>query len=139
MKFLGVLGMCNDTSAIIDFAVRGETSAYPLLGTGRYLNHIFNYFLALKEVIQGKPNMKSALFDLNKLIKAIAEMPTDIHVAPSTIEDTAARFCATHSNCIFQKTEESKEIMKEMANRVKQYSENTGLGTNTCLNDASQN
>jgi len=73
----GVLGMCNDTSAIIDFAVRGETSAYPLLGTGRYLNHIFNYFLALKEVIQGKPNMKSALFDLNKLIKAITEMPTD--------------------------------------------------------------
>ena len=33
----GVLGVCNDTAALVDFAVRGETNMYPLLSTGRYL------------------------------------------------------------------------------------------------------
>mmetsp|Transcript_11117 Transcript_11117/g.25852 ORF Transcript_11117/g.25852 Transcript_11117/m.25852 type:complete len:689 (+) Transcript_11117:234-2300(+) len=39
----GVLGVCNDTAAVIDRAIRGETNMYPLIATGRFLMHIAKF------------------------------------------------------------------------------------------------
>jgi hypothetical protein len=118
----GILGMCNDSATIIDYAIRGETSAYPLLATGRYLNHIFNYLVDLKNGLKNDPEMGKAVVDLKKLIKSSVEMPTDLHISPSTISDCASRFCATYSKCTFQMTEDSKAVMTEMAEKYKDYS-----------------
>ena len=117
----GVLGMCNDSATIIDYAIRGKTSAYPLLATGRYLNHIFQYFLELREGLKRYPEMKRAASDLKKLTKATMEMPNDLHVSPSTVSDFAARFCSTYSKPTFQMTEDSKSIVTEVATKVKGY------------------
>lgn len=117
----GVLGMCNDSATIIDYAIRGETTAYPLLATGRYLNHIFNYLVDLKDGLKNDPEMGKAVNDLKKLIKSSVKMPNDLHVSPATITDCAKRFNATYSKCVFQKTEDSKAVMTEAANKYKEY------------------
>ena len=117
----GILGMCNDSSTLIDYAIRGETSSYPLLATGRYLNHIFNYLVSLKEALENDSEMLKTISDLEMLIKASIEMPNDLHISPSTICDSAERFAATYSKCIFKMTGESKVIMANMAAKYKKY------------------
>jgi len=117
----GILGMCNDSSTLIDYAIRGETSSYPLLATGRYLNHIFNYLLSFKEALENDSEMLKTVSDLEMLIKASIEMPNDLHISPSTICDSAERFAATYSKCVFKMTDDSKVIMAKAAEKYKKY------------------
>lgn len=117
----GVLGMCNDSATLIDFALRKETSAYPLLSTGRYLNHIVSYFLKLQEDLRSFPDMTKVVEDIESLIKSTSDLPSDLHIAPSTLVSTAERFIATYPKCTFQLTEDSKEVMREMADKFKRF------------------
>jgi len=117
----GVMGVCNDTTAILDYAVRGETSVYPIVASGRYLNHIFDRFLALKAGLENDPEMKKVMKDVETLIKASIDMPNDLNIYPSTICDTARRMCASNKTCTFQMTKDSKAIFMEMAEKRKNY------------------
>ncbi len=58
----GILRMCNNTFALINFVLRGETSSYLLLSMGRYLNQIVSYLINLRDNLsknlEGKSNLQ---------------------------------------------------------------------------------
>ena len=116
----GVLGMCNDSATLVDYALRGETNSYPLLSTGRYLNHIVDYLINFKEELQSneltKSNLEFAVKDLTALIRSTSHLPSDLHITPVSIIDTAKRYKNSYLP-VFEKTVEAEAILDEIAKR----------------------
>jgi len=112
----GVLGVCNDSAALIDFALRGETNAYPLVSTGRYLGHIVHSMVNLKKKLQDNPHVEEHLVkDLECLIGAASNIDSDIHSSPIAVSSAARRYLATYPKAVFRLSGESRDILKEMA------------------------
>jgi hypothetical protein len=117
----GVLGMCNDSATLIDYALRGKTMSYPLLSTGRYLIHICAYlsklkneFMALRGTLKDE-KLDLVVFDTASLIKSTSTMPSDLHISPSTLIDTFARYDSSYGLPVFQCISDAKVILREMA------------------------
>jgi len=118
----GVLGVCNDTAAIIDFAVRGETNMYPLLSTGRFLMHIAKSLTRFHDGLLRKggdddETMKIEA-DTLRLAFTACNMQSDIHCSPNQMIGAAKRYASNYPNAYFQISEDSQEVMKEIS---KQY------------------
>ncbi|KAL7529545.1 hypothetical protein ACHAXR_004049, partial [Thalassiosira sp. AJA248-18] len=123
----GILGVCNDSSTLIDYALHGKTNAYPLVSTGRYLNHIVSYLIKAKdELSQNKScqdKLEPVICDILSLIKSTSHLPSDLHISPSYMIDTYARFDVTYSLPVFQSIAYAKAILKEMADTAKEYAD----------------
>lgn len=123
----GILGMCNDSATLIDFALRGETNAYPLLSTGRYLNHIVAYLIKMKNELSEKSadgtNLQPALDDILCLIKSTSHLPSDLHISPATLIGTSARYSASYGVPVFQSTADAKAVLREMADMAREFLE----------------
>ena len=124
----GVLGMCNDSATLIDFALRGETMSYPLLSTGRYLIHIVSYlaklkdeFLALRGGTLEDGKLDLVAFDTTSLIKSTSRLPSDLHISPSTLIDTSGRYESSYALPVFQCIADAKVILREMANVAREH------------------
>ena len=119
--------MCNDSSTLIDFALRGETNAYPLLSTGRYLNHTVAYLDKLKDELSEKPTNRAKLqpviTDILCLVKSTSQLPSDLHISPLTLISMSQRYEASYKLSVFQDTADSKNILSEMANTARRYLE----------------
>lgn len=123
----GVLGVCNDTAAIIDFAVRGETNMYPLLSTGRFLMHIAKFLAGFHDGLLANSTskkdvkkMKAAAADTLRLASAACNMQSDIHCSPKQMTGATRRYNANYPTAYFQISEDSKDVMNEIC---EQYSE----------------
>ena len=76
-------------SVLNDFAIRRQRNAYSLLGMGRYLNHIVNYLIKLKDELMsaGVPNsgygskLQPVIKDIMCLIKSTSRLPSDLHIS----------------------------------------------------------
>ncbi|KAL7538789.1 hypothetical protein ACHAXR_010847 [Thalassiosira sp. AJA248-18] len=123
----GILGMCNDSSTLVDFALRGKTNSYPLLSTGRYLNHIVSYLHKLKtELSEKSPDstrLQPVINDIVCLIKSTCQLPSDLHISVSSLIGTSERYDTAYANSVFQSTADAKAILHEMANTAKEYLE----------------
>ncbi|KAL7532870.1 hypothetical protein ACHAWF_004290 [Thalassiosira exigua] len=125
----GILGLCNDSSTLIDFALRGETNAYPLLSTGRYLNHTVSSLIKLqkelasvsKNSMPGQHALEPVLDDILCLIKSTSQLPSDLHISPTTLIETSSRYNATYGVPVFQSIVDTKAILAEMAETAKEY------------------
>jgi len=119
----GVLGVCNDTAAIVDFAVRGQTNMYPLISTGRFLMHtakllgsVHDGLLQNNKGADGKPSkkIKASISDSLRLASAACNMKTDIHCSPKQMIGAARRYSANYPVAYFQISEDSKDVMQEI-------------------------
>jgi len=122
----GILGMCNDSATMIDYALRGTTRAYPLLSTGRYLNHVVQYIEMLMLGLSNNkstsvPNLTHAIEDIHCLLQGTSLLPSDLHISPSTLISTSERHNSTYDIPLFQNTVEAKLILNEMATFAKKY------------------
>ena len=119
----GILGMCNDSSTLIDFAIRGKTNAYPLLSTGKYLGHIVEYFIRLKEELRlnSCSELKPVDGDILSLIKSAGNLPSDLHITPTSLRSLAERYDKSYGVEVFQGTVEAKEIFRDMVESTKEY------------------
>jgi hypothetical protein len=112
----GLTGVCNDTSALLDQALRGETSVFPLTSTGRFLMHQARRIRALRKNLEGFSNFKAEIRDLDRLADATVNIPSDLHASPSNCADSSRRLL----HCLppdlpFQLMVETKKIMEEIA------------------------
>ena len=122
----GVLGVCNDSAAFIDFALRGETNMYPLISTGRFLFHTGRRLLQLEHALvkiqqEQRPDnginvidVRDAIQDLGRLAWAACNMDSDIHNSPSNLIGATRRYCANNPVSYFQLTEDSKKLMSSL-------------------------
>eukprot|EP00978_Attheya_sp_CCMP212_P002714 scaffold5582_cov55-Attheya_sp.AAC.1 len=122
----GILGMCNDSATLVDYAIRGETNAYPLLSTGRYLSHIVSSLIKLKNELNcnesgGGSKLQPFFDDLLCLIRSTSTLPSDLHISPATLIGTSERYNASYGIPIFQSTADAKAILCEMANDAREY------------------
>jgi hypothetical protein len=119
----GVLGVCNDTAAIIDVAIRGKTNLYPLISTGRFLMHIASRSLRLYLSLIDK-GCKEEAHDMRLLMTAVCTIESDIHTSPSQLIAASNRFQASNPKIMyFELSKESKEILSYMGSVYKEFLE----------------
>jgi hypothetical protein len=112
----GLTGVCNDTSALLDQALRGETYIYPLTSTGRFLMHQARRIRALRKNLEDLPNFKAEISDLDRLADATVHIPSDLHASPSNCADSSRRLLhCLPQDLPFQMMVETKKIMEEIA------------------------
>ena len=120
----GVLGVCNDTAALLDQAVRGTTNMYPLVSTGRYLMHIAKRLVALRIGLCDDPKLEEELKDIQFMIAAIMEISSDLQASPSNVVDGVTRYLAClPKTSVFQLEVESKGIMTSILHTFAEYRE----------------
>jgi hypothetical protein len=107
----GVLGVCNDSAAFVDTAIRGETNMYPLISTGRFLAHSARRLSKLREGLTKDTAMEAAVRDARRLVTAACNLESDIHNSPSKLIGGTRRYLANNPVSYFQLTEDSKEMM----------------------------
>lgn len=124
----GVLGVCNDSAALIDFALRGETNMYPLISTGRFLMHSARRLMLLREYLRNCQNqqpdnnsLELAIHDIRLLITAACNMGSDIHNSPCHLVDATSRYLANYPVSYFQLTQDSKEMMTKVAKLYEEF------------------
>lgn len=115
----GVMGVCNDSAALVDFAVRKETDVFPLISTGSFLFHLGNRLLQMESSLGTVKLVKSTstMRALQKLVAATCNIPSDIHCSPQNLEDATRRFSTCNPNPPFQLTEDSANELKELSRK----------------------
>jgi hypothetical protein len=120
----GVLGVCNDTAALLDYAIRGETNMYPLVSTGRFLLHTARRLLSLREALLDLPGLEQEVHDTRRLMAAACNMDSDIHTSPSHLAGATRRYLANQPKVAhFQLSLESAEILTNMSKRYEEFVE----------------
>lgn len=117
----GVLGVCNDTAALVDYAVRGCTNMYPLLSTGRYLLHTAARLVGMWQILSEYDDMKKEAADTKRLATAACLMESDIHCSPSQLIGATRRYLANYPVSFFQLTEDSKEVMTQLSRQYQDF------------------
>ena len=130
----GVLGVCNDTAALLDQAVRGTTNMYPLVSTGRYLMHIAKRLVALRIGLCDDSRLEEELKDIQLMVAAIMEISSDLQASPSNVVDGVRRYLAClPKTSVFQVEVESKDMLSSILHTFAEYRESS-LGLETTWN-----
>lgn len=120
----GVLGVCNDSAALLDYAIRGETNMYPLVSTGRFLLHIAQRALSLHKALLDLPGFEQEVHDTKRLITAACNIDSDIHTSPSHLVGATKRYLANSPKiAYFQLSLESSEILTNMSKLYEEFVE----------------
>ncbi|KAG7369763.1 hypothetical protein IV203_027509 [Nitzschia inconspicua] len=117
----GVLGVCNDTAALVDFAASGTTNMYPLLSTGRFLMHTSAHLVNMHDKLSKYDDMKVIANDARRLASAACFMESDIHCSPTHLIGATRRFNANYPQSYFRITDDSREIMQYMATEYESF------------------
>lgn len=124
------MGVCNDTAALVDFAVRGSTNMYPLLSTGRFLMHTAAHLVDTHQKLSKYDDMKVIAKDARRLASAACFMESDIHCSPTQLIGAVRRFNANYPDSFFQITDDSREIMQYMATEYQSFLDTTAAQVN---------
>mmetsp|Transcript_39929 Transcript_39929/g.96341 ORF Transcript_39929/g.96341 Transcript_39929/m.96341 type:complete len:140 (+) Transcript_39929:456-875(+) len=126
----GILGVCNDSAALVDMAVRGATNLYPLISTERFLWHTLRRLARMQTNLKAQTKTAASrtitpseklLEDVASLIHATSEMDSDIHSKPSRLFDALRRYYACYPKSIFQLTSKTKAMLEKEKLKFQQY------------------
>lgn len=124
----GILGVCNDSAALVDMAVRGATNLYPLISTERFLWHTVRRLVRIQDNLKAYnqtsgPAVPSEklLEDIATLIHATSTMDSDIHSKPSRFFDALRRYDTCYPKSIFQLTSKTKAMLQREEEKYRQY------------------
>jgi len=113
----GLVGVCNDTAAMVDFTVRGQTDMYPLLSTGRFLMHTASFLVKIHDgMTNGKcsAKMKVAAADALRLASTAGIIQSDIHCNAKQMVGAYKRFKSNYPTPYFQINVDSLEVFEEI-------------------------
>ena len=91
---------------------------YPLISTGRFLFHTGHRLLELKYALSQYPKASA---DVRRLLTAACNLDSDIHNSPSQLIGATRRYLANNPVSYFQLTEDSKTMMKAIAQIYEDY------------------
>lgn len=118
----GLTGVCNDTAAIVDWALRGETNMHPLTSVGRFLLHVRRRMQKFKEALSQANEMEREVEDLDKLMRATTKVPSDLLASPTAAEESARRMLECFppdDELAFALSVDCKRIMENLLEEVK--------------------
>jgi hypothetical protein len=120
----GLFGICNDAAALLDHAIRGPTSVYPLVWTDAYLMNIVKRLEVLKISLFGDRKFEDDLKDIQQLIAATMTIGSDLQASPSNVLDGIERYLSCLPTAsVFQVEADSMAIMTHILRTFRQYHE----------------
>ena len=84
-------GVCNDSAAMIQYALSGKTDVYPLTLNGPFAMQNLRCAMDLRDKLSGDSSMKEEVNGVNRLIKSLVELPSDTNSLPSEAKDQIDR------------------------------------------------
>lgn len=88
----GSIGVCNDSAAVVDWAVRGKTHVYPITYIGSFFYHIVKRAQELVEDLKKQKKVQQKVREEAELLhKTMMNLPNDVHPTPSTFPETTRR------------------------------------------------
>jgi len=87
----GLTGVCNDSAAMLQYALSGKNDVYPLTLNGRFAMQNLRCAMALRDKLNGDSTLKKEVDAVNCLIKALLELPSDTNSLPSEAYDQIRR------------------------------------------------
>jgi hypothetical protein len=91
----GTIGVCNDSTAVVDQALLGHTNIYPLAYIGSFHYHLVK---RVNEMANDWSDAKSSTTSADTcrcLHGALIDLPNDVHPIPRTFADTARRIVSS--------------------------------------------
>ena len=116
----GLTGVCNDSAALVEYALTGQTNVYPLTFNGRFAMQILRYAVNLRAVLeQSEQVTKDEIKAIDGLIKAIKEVRSDLNSLPSEAGDQIRR----QMNCLpdilpFELMKQTKEVLSTIEQEI---------------------
>ena len=117
----GVMGVCNDSAGLIDFAIRGKTDVFPLISTGRFLFHLAERLTRMEKVFSDISSLRTTIKDIQELVSASCRLPSDLHSSPQNVQDAARRFLVCNPSPSFQLTADSIKELKDLSRKYAAY------------------
>lgn len=87
----GLTGVCNDSAAMIQYALSGRIDVYPLTLNGRFAMDNLRCAMALRDKLHDDSSMRKEVDAVNRLIKSLVTLGSDTNSLPSEAEDQIRR------------------------------------------------
>jgi hypothetical protein len=118
----GVTAVCNDSAAIIQQCIYGKSYIFPLTSIGRYMQRTLRYSKSLDHKLQSLHDMEEELRDMDALMEAMMELPSDINSTPANAADAAHRALHTlQPDLPLALMEDSKAVMENILQEHKEH------------------
>jgi hypothetical protein len=118
----GLTGVCNDSAALIEYAMSGTTNVYPLTFNGKFAMHNLRVARDLhrglkrqrdESAMSVKGTMNKDLASLELLLGAIMNLLSDTNTLPSEAADQCRRYLHCHpKDSPFSLMEQSRKVIE---------------------------
>ena len=122
----GLTGVCNDSAALIEQAMRGTTNVYPLVTSGRFLTSTVRRMKRLHNMFekQNDPLLDLDIKDLDLLMRSAIRMSSDLHASPSNAADSSRRMLKCLPKGLpFMLNVRTKAVLEDLQSEIEFYRE----------------
>jgi hypothetical protein len=111
----GTTAVCNDSAAIIQQCLYGETTIYPLTSIGRFAQRTIRYAKNFRNELAKHDGFDVEVQDLDALVQAMKQLPSDINASPSCANSAAKRMLHTlQPKLPFRLMHDAKSVMESI-------------------------
>ena len=116
----GLTAVCNDSAAIIQQCLYGHNTIFPMTSIGRFMQRTMRYAQRLRDKIvvlndadENGEAMRDEIKDLEAIVSAMKQIPSDINAAPSNARNAAQRLLHTlQPKLPFAMMTDAKKVME---------------------------
>lgn len=122
----GTTAVCNDSAAILQQCLYGETTIYPLTSIGRFAQRTMRYAQSLRENLAKREGMDIEVQDLDAIVLAMKQLPSDINASPTNSKSAANRMLHTlQPKLPFGLMHDAKDVMESILQEEEQMEATT--------------
>jgi hypothetical protein len=115
----GLTGVCNDSAALIECALSGTTHIYPLSFNGEFTMHNLRFAVRFKNFLSRDSSMAKEVEAVDKIIKALTHLPSDMNSLPSEASDQIRRqLHCQHPQLPFKMMRETRDVLNSIQNEM---------------------
>lgn len=111
----GTTAVCNDSAAILQQCLYGETTIYPLTSIGRFAQRTRRYAQDFRNELAKHEGFDVEVHDLDALVLAMKQLPSDINASPAGAYSAAKRMLHTlQPKLPFRLMHDTKNVMESI-------------------------
>ena len=115
----GLTSVCNDSAALIEFAMTRKTNIYPIT-LGRFGMQNYRFAEMLRKKLMNDSSMKREVEELDNLINAMKRIPSDLTTSPGNALDQSQRLLGCQDPAMpFLLMKETRKIVSSIQNEIR--------------------
>ncbi|KAL7557357.1 hypothetical protein ACA910_020225 [Epithemia clementina (nom. ined.)] len=91
----GLTAVFNDSAALVQQALYGESTIYPMTSIGRFMQRSHRYGQVLGKDLANLPGMDQEVQDVKEICRAMKRIPSDLNATPGNAYNAAQRMKKT--------------------------------------------